>query len=147
MVYANATLITHMVTLYFDIASRLPVPTQEELIMPELQRFFARFHSFYEDAEPKTKEIQTAILLQIKKRTIFAMQKFDSSLSLYSFRLLGLLKGTSSPLPSLLESSISPSSPSAPYSSDPKLTHSSHLPSPADYKAAIAKNRECGGSG
>ena len=146
MVYANATLITHMVTLYFDIASRLPVSTQEELIMPELQRFFARFHSFYEDAEPKTKEIQTAILLQIKKRTIFAMQKFDASLSLYSFKLLSLLKGIGSSPSSLLESSISPSSPNAPYHHHPKLTHRSHLPSPADYKATIAKNRAFSGS-
>ena len=115
MVYANATLIAHLVTLYFNIASRLPEPTQEELIMPELQRFFARFHSFYEDAEPATKEIQTAILLQIKKRTIFAMQKFDSSLSLYFFNLLGLLKGFLPSLASQIESSSTPSSPGAPY--------------------------------
>ena len=115
MVYANATLIAHLVTLYFNIASRLPVPTQEELIMPELQRFFARFHSFYKDVEPATKEIQTTILLQIKKRTIFAMQKFDSSLSLYSFNLLGLLKGFLPSLALQIESSSAPSSPGAPY--------------------------------
>ena len=115
MVYATATLIAHPKCLCFNIASRLPEPTQKELIMPELQRFFARFHSFYEDAEPATKEIQTAILLQIKKRTIFAMQKFDSSLSLYAFNLLGLLKGFLPSLASQIESSSTPSSPGAPY--------------------------------
>lgn len=43
------------------------------------------------------------------------MQKFDSSLSLYSFNLLGLLKGFLPSLALQIESSSAPSSPGAPY--------------------------------
>ena len=98
MIYANATLITHMISLYYNIASRIPVATQEELMIPDLEQFFARFHAFYDDASQKRVALYSSMLLEIKKRVVFCKQRIDPSLSLYSFQLLELLKGTRCPL-------------------------------------------------
>ena len=141
MIYANATLITHLLSLYYNIASRVPVATQEELIIPDLEQFFARFHTFYDDANEKQMGIYSSILLEVKKRVVFSKQRIDPSLSLYSFQLLELLKGRRRLLLSCVETNGVPASIPAKSKSCLFLTSSSHLPPPAEFKSATSKNR------
>ena len=97
VVYANVTLIIHLINLYYDLAARIGIDIQEEVIIPQLRAFFAKFHSFYLNYKEKeeTQEIYKSILLNIKKQSIFKKQKLNPTLSFYSFELLSLLRGIS----------------------------------------------------
>ena len=44
VVYANVTLIIHLINLYYDLAARIGIDIQEEVICTQLSAFFARFH-------------------------------------------------------------------------------------------------------
>lgn len=107
MIYANATLITHIINLYYELASRVGVDIQEMYIIPQLKQFFATFHSFYQNHKDEdTQSLYKSILLNIKKQSIFKKQKLDASLSFYSFELLSLLRGMIHSLDSHVESDI-----------------------------------------
>ena len=95
MICANATLIACVVTLYYDVASRVDAKTQDDYMTADLRAFFARFHAFYRahDDAP-TQAIYKAILLKVKSDAVFQKQKLNPSLSMYSFELLELLRGT-----------------------------------------------------
>lgn len=107
MIYANATLITHLINLYYELASRVGVDIQEMYIIPQLKQFFATFHSFYQNHKDEdTQSLYKSILLNIKKQSIFKKQKLDASLSFYSFELLSLLRGMLYSFNSHIESDI-----------------------------------------
>lgn len=107
MIYANATLITHIINLYYELASRVGVDIQEMYIIPQLKQFFATFHSFYQNHKDEdAQSLYKSILLNIKKQSIFKKQKLDASLSFYSFELLSLLRGMIHSLDSHVESDI-----------------------------------------
>lgn len=107
MIYANATLITHIINLYYELASRVGVDIQEMYIIPQLKQFFAAFHSFYQNHKDEdTQSLYKSILLNIKKQSIFKKQKLDASLSFYSFELLSLLRGMIHSVDSHIESDI-----------------------------------------
>ena len=97
VIYANVTLIIHLINLYYDLAARIGIDIQEEVIIPQLRAFFANFHSFYLNYKEKeeTQKIYKSILLNIKKQAIFKKQKLNPTLSFYSFELLSLLRGIS----------------------------------------------------
>lgn len=86
-------------TLYYDVASRVDAKTQDDYMTADLRAFFARFHAFYRahDDAP-TQAIYKAILLKVKSDAVFQKQKLNPSLSMYSFELLELLRGTLFPL-------------------------------------------------
>ena len=103
MICANATLIACVVTLYYDVASRVDAKTQDDYMTADLRAFFARFHAFYRaHDDASTQAIYKAILLKVKSDAVFQKQKLNPSLSMYSFELLELLRGTL--FPSLLTS-------------------------------------------
>lgn len=98
MICANATLIASVVNLYYDVASRIDAKTQDDSMTADLRAFFARFHAFYRvHADAANQSIYKAILLKIKSDAIFQKQKLNPSLSMYSFDLLELLRGSSFP--------------------------------------------------
>lgn len=96
VIYANVTLIIHLINLYYDLAARINIDIQEDVIIPQLRAFFAKFHSFYWNYKDKeeTQKIYKAIILNIKKQSIFKKQKLNPTLAFYSFELLSLLRGT-----------------------------------------------------
>lgn len=94
VIFANATLIAHLINLYFDLAARMGVEVQNAYIIPPLKGFFSRFHSYYINCkDEETQTIYKSILISIKKQSIFKKQKLDATLSFYSFELLALLRG------------------------------------------------------
>ena len=96
MIYANATLLSHLVNLYFDLAARVGTEVQTRVIYPAMKHFFSSFYSFYNQhkEDEKTETIFKSILISIKKQSVFKKQKTDPTLSFYSFELLELLRGT-----------------------------------------------------
>ena len=97
MICANATLIASVVNLYYDVASRVDAKTQDDYMTADLRAFFARFHAFYrQNADSANQTIYKAMLLKIKSDSIFQKQKLNPSLSMYSFDLLELLRGSMS---------------------------------------------------
>lgn len=92
VIHANMTLIITLITLIYDIAARLPVQVQEDSLLSDLHMFFAKLHVYYKTLEDSHSIFHT-ILLQVKDCVIFQKQRQDPSLTMYSFKLLELLRG------------------------------------------------------
>ena len=92
VIHANLTLLFSLITLFFDLAARLPQQTQEEVLYLDLQSFFAKLYNFYR-THSQSQSLLKALIIRVKERTVFQRQRIDPSLSVYSFQLLELLRG------------------------------------------------------
>lgn len=119
LIHANLTLLFSLITLFFDLAARLPQQTQEEVLYQDLQSFFAKLYNFYR-THSQSQSLLKALIIRVKERTVFQRQRIDPSLSVYSFQLLELLR-----------------EPDADFKVIPV---ENTIASPVDYKSNIAKN-------
>ena len=92
VIHANLSLLFSLITLFFDLAARLPQQTQEEVLYQDLRSFFAKLHGFYR-SHSESQSLLRALLMRVKEQTVFQRQRIDPSLSVYSFQLLELLRG------------------------------------------------------